>query len=138
MSIFGNAAGADVSHLAGGKISPEMANMVINTLGLDKNGGFSGLQEQFAKGGAGDIFQTWVGTGDNASISEGQMSEVIRKLPQMHDVNEDDLSKFTVLSVAFLPELINKATPSGELPSSNNEADMLKNALISMFAGGGS
>jgi uncharacterized protein YidB (DUF937 family) len=129
MSIFGSLAGAAVSHLSGGKISPEMANMAINLLGLDKEGGIGNLMGQFQKNGLGDVFQSWVGTGENKAITGEQLQSVLPQLSQLANQSGMDLSSISGLAAKFLPELINKATPNGELPAAGQEGDMLHNAL---------
>ncbi len=51
--------------------APGGANPLAGAIGgmLEENGGLEGLMGKFSQGGLGDVFSSWVGTGDNHSIS---------------------------------------------------------------------
>jgi uncharacterized protein YidB (DUF937 family) len=82
-------------------------------------GGLGGLVNKLQQGGLGDVVNSWVGSGQNQSVSPGQLGSalgpgVIKTLSQMTGVSEDDLSK--QLS-QILPGVVNSLTPNGRLPT---------------------
>ena len=92
-------------------------------------GGLDVLLRQFQQNGFGEIFKSWVGTGQNQAISPAQLHQAIGQdtvndLSQQTGAPQDDL--LSQLS-KYLPGVIDKLTPNGQLP---NEADLLPGARI--------
>jgi uncharacterized protein YidB (DUF937 family) len=80
---------------------------------LRDNGGVSGLAEKFQSGGAGEIFASWVGTGDNKSIAAEKISAIlgssqVQQLAQKLGVDPNQASD---LIANLLPQVIDKLTP---------------------------
>jgi uncharacterized protein YidB (DUF937 family) len=84
---------------------------------ISQHGGLSGLLEKLKAGGLGDAVTSWVGTGDNKSVSPNQLasavgpdvvSQIAAKLglPQEH---------VTELLSKYLPLVINQLTPNGKV-----------------------
>ena len=112
---------------AGGMLGGEAghANPLLQAvLGLlDKNspaGGLDGLVQTFKRNGLSDIMNSWIGTGENLSISSDQMkqglgSDLITQLATQAGLSPElASSQLTTL----LPGLIDKLTPEGKIPSS--------------------
>ncbi|CAM5773812.1 hypothetical protein LMIY3S_04303 [Labrys miyagiensis] len=83
-------------------------------------GGLGGLLEKFQQAGHGDVINSWIGNGQNQSIQPGQLGQVIgqdtlNNLAQKAGVNPNDLLGQLA---QHLPEIINKLTPNGRLPTS--------------------
>jgi len=96
---------------------------------FERNGGLGGVLEKFTQGGLQDLAASWIGAGDNASVSTDQISNIFG-----NDMIADMASKFGVDSglltgqiAQYLPELINQATPNGAVDDGSN--DMLKSVL---------
>jgi uncharacterized protein YidB (DUF937 family) len=55
------------------------ANPLIGILGglLAQSGGLQGLANKFAQSGQGNAFQSWVGLGENQSVSSNQIQNVL-------------------------------------------------------------
>ena len=92
-------------------------------------GGLDVLLRQFQQNGFGEIFKSWVGTGQNQAISPAQLHQAIGQdtvndLSQQTGAPQDDL--LSQLS-KYLPGVIDKLTPNGQLP---NEADLLPGPRI--------
>jgi uncharacterized protein YidB (DUF937 family) len=108
-------------------------NSILNELG-DGNSNFGDLAKSLLQDGGGkgalldsvvgalkengmeDKVASWVGNGDNESISSGQLSkalgpEMISKISEKTGVSEDQIS--SALS-SLLPLLVNKLTPEGK------------------------
>lgn len=82
-------------------------------------GGLGELLNRFSQTGHGDIAESWVGHGPNAAVSPGQLDQVL-------DPDEvDELSRQTGLGrgdllsqlSSVLPEVVDKLTPHGRLPT---------------------
>jgi uncharacterized protein YidB (DUF937 family) len=89
--------------------------------------GLGGLIRQFQQKGLGDTIDTWINTGANKDISSGQVSEALGR-----DV-VDDLSRRTGLSrdevvaelARMLPNVVDRLTPDGRLPTQREMAQLL-------------
>jgi uncharacterized protein YidB (DUF937 family) len=97
-------------------------------------GGIMGLIERFHQNGAGDIVQSWIGTGENKPISPDTLNNVLGQdnvgaLAQKAGVSGDQLSG---MLAAVLPHLVDRATPNGEVPA-NGQLDM--NSVLGSLGG---
>jgi uncharacterized protein YidB (DUF937 family) len=82
-------------------------------------GGLGGLLSKLEQGGLGDVTKSWVGSGQNQSVSPGQLGSalgpsIIKMLSQKSGISEEDLTK--QLS-QILPGLVDKLTPNGRVPT---------------------
>jgi uncharacterized protein YidB (DUF937 family) len=94
-------------------ISSVTKMMEDGSLSLEK---FKAKAEQ---SGLGDIFDSWVGTGDNKPITADQVKaaadpENLQKIADDAGVSVDEAAE--ELSKA-MPEVVDKVTPEGRLPS---------------------
>ncbi len=81
-------------------------------------GGLGGLVEQLNQAGLGDIVQSWIGRGQNMPVSGNQLesalgSDVLGQLGGQLGMNGGQLGD---LLAQALPGLIDRMTPSGQLP----------------------
>ena len=107
-----------------------------SVLGMIKNqeGGLGGLIEQFKSKGLGDIAASWVGTGENKSISPNQIMQVLGNekvqaiAAKLGISTEEMASKLSTM----LPVIIDKLTPDGAVPEGglvNKGMDALKKLI---------
>ena len=109
-----------------GALLPAVVGMLSNDSQL---GGLGGLLERFNSAGLGEVAKSWVGTGENASITGEQISQVLGgdmlgKLAGQLGMNEGDAAG----SLAqMLPGLIDKLTPNGSAPEGGlgNAAELM-------------
>lgn len=90
---------------------------------LQQNGGLEGILGKFRQGGLSQQADSWVGTGQNMSISSDQLqqtfgSSAISDLAAQLGMSQDDASS---AMAQLLPEVINRLTPEGRVPENNNE-----------------
>ena len=110
---------------------------------LAQNGGIQGLMNKFSQGGLGDVFSSWVGMGENKSVSADQIqgllgSEQLQSLASKLDVDPSQASGFLA---DYLPKIVDKLTPSGQVdPGADTSASLasLPPSLLSSFGGGDS
>jgi|SRR5689334_20577543 len=116
---------------------------LIGILGglLQQNGGLQGLANKFSQAGAGNTFGSWVGMGENQSISGNQIqqvlgSEQVRALAQKMGIDPNQAS---TLLAEFLPKVVDKLTPQGQVdPNADHQQHLasLIPALLQSFSGG--
>jgi uncharacterized protein YidB (DUF937 family) len=78
-----------------------------------------GLLSKLEQGGLGSQANSWVGSGQNQSVSPGQLGQalgpnIIKTLSQMTGVSEDELTKQLSQGI---PAIVNTLTPNGRLPT---------------------
>lgn len=91
------------------------------------SGGLSDLLKQFQQSGQGEVAKSWIGSGPNKSISATDLASAlgadrINALMTYSGMSRDDL--LSGLSQQ-LPEVIDKLTPHGRLPSEQEAADLM-------------
>lgn len=94
--------------------------------------GLSGLIQQFQQAGLGDLVNSWVGTGQNQPASADQIRQALGADTIQHFSNETGLQGAQVsdLLSQFLPQMIDKVTPNGQVPSSNNDLQGMLSGLL--------
>lgn len=94
---------------------------------INNQGGLSGVVQSFKEKGLGDAVSSWVGTGQNQTISGDQIqsvfgSEQVRQIAAKLGMSTESAS--TGLA-SLLPQVIDKLTPNGSVP----EGDLLEQGL---------
>jgi len=110
MALLDDLIGSVVTAVAGDK-APALNDF------LKANGGVSGLADKFQSGGAGDLFASWVCTGNNKEITAQQISSVLGS-SQVQEFAQKlgiDPAAASGLIAASLPTLIDKLTPDGKV-----------------------
>ena len=109
-----------------GSLAGALGGLLANNGG---QGGLGGLVGKFEQAGLGDDIGSWIGNGENAPISGGQLgnvlgSDVVSGLEQKLGMNAQTLLP---LLAALLPQLINHLTPQGQAPAQGlgNHDDLL-------------
>lgn len=116
-----------------GKLGGEQGNMAQVAIDLfNQNGGLNGILEKFKEGGLGEAAASWVGSGDNLSISAEQISSVlgngaIADLAAKFGINPETLS---AQIAEHLPAVVDKLTPNGEVPA---ESGNLLSTVLGML-----
>jgi len=90
-------------------------------------GGLEGLVRQFTQSGLGDVVQSWIGTGANQPISADQVQQALghgplNELAQQVGGSSSDLARQLA---QFLPGLVDKLTPDGQIPQQDSLEKML-------------
>jgi uncharacterized protein YidB (DUF937 family) len=91
------------------------------------SGGLGDLLKQFEQSGQGDKASSWVGNGPNKPISPNDLASALGA-DQIDDLSErSGMSRSELLSGLSqnLPELIDKLTPNGRVPSAEEAARLL-------------
>ncbi len=99
-------------------------NLLEQAMGLINNpatGGLPGVIDAFKNKGLGDLVASWISTGKNLPVSAEQILQVlgpekIGQIAQQAGMSGETLS--LQLSV-YLPQIIDKLTPNGEMPNAS-------------------
>lgn len=113
------------SAIGGEDKKDDLMSSIMQLLG--GQGGLQNLISQFDVKGLGDIIGSWVGTGQNKSISPDQLqnvlgSDVLGGIASKLGLNVNDLS--SQLS-NLLPGVVDKLTPEGKVP----EGDIMSKGM---------
>jgi uncharacterized protein YidB (DUF937 family) len=93
-------------------------------------GGLGGLIGALTQGGLGNVASSWVGTGENQSVSAEQIQSalgndnggLLAQIAQQAGMSNDDAA--SGLS-QILPGLVDKLTPNGQIPQQESLESML-------------
>ena len=106
---------------SGGGVGRQIDLLAAVTSLIGHNGGgLASLVAKFQEGGLGDVVGSWVSTGQNLPVSADQLSGVLgndtiaslaQQLGLSHGDTAGQLSQ-------LLPQVIDKLTPHGQMPSS--------------------
>ncbi len=102
---------------------------------MSGNGGVQGLLDKFTKGGLGDAASSWVGMGENKPVSADQVHQALGA-DQISAVAAKlgiDTSKASGLLAEYLPKIIDKLTPSGQVDGSADHHQGLAALLPSLL-----
>ncbi len=112
---------------SGGTQNP-LLDIALNLLTNPQTGGLEGLMETFKSKGLNDIMSSWVSTGQNLPISGNQIqdvlgSDLIQQFAKKLGASNQDVSGGLA---GLLPDLIDKLTPTGQLPEKDTFEQVLK------------
>ena len=135
-SMLGGLAGKTTA--AGGTEAAAVA-AVLGAV-LTQNGGVQGLMNKFSQGGLGGAFSSWVGTGENQPVSATQVhdalgSEQVQALAAKVGIDPATVSG---LLAQFLPKVVDKLTPAGQVdPNAEHQQGLasLLPSLLQSFGG---
>jgi uncharacterized protein YidB (DUF937 family) len=87
------------------------------------SGGLAGLMQQFQQAGLGQQAASWVSTGANKPLSVDQLTKVLgsSQLQQMASSAGMDTAQFSDQLSQLLPQLIDRLTPNGQMPTGGVE-----------------
>jgi uncharacterized protein YidB (DUF937 family) len=125
----------------------EMASKAVASAGSSSNpivsavlqliqnqpGGVSGLLQQFHEKGLGDLVNSWVSTGQNLPVSPDQVQHVLgTEQVQQVAANAGVPAQLASSKLAeYLPMIIDKLTPNGQMPEQSGLLESGLNLLKS-------
>jgi uncharacterized protein YidB (DUF937 family) len=105
---LGSAGGADVGATMG------------NLAGaIEESGGIDGLVSKLRQGGLGSEVDSWVSTGPNQPVDPQRLGDALgpETVQRLANGSGLDIAALLPLLAAFLPQLIDMLTPSGQAPA---------------------
>nr|WP_129642911.1 YidB family protein [Peristeroidobacter agariperforans] len=109
----------------GSGVNSGLLQQVIGMLGTP--GAMSNITKGFHGAGLDNVLQSWVGTGQNLPITGDQVKQVlgsgnVADLGARAGLSESDASNQLA---GMLPQVIDKLTPDGKLPSQSDLSSVL-------------
>jgi uncharacterized protein YidB (DUF937 family) len=102
---------------------------VVNAVGsfIQQQGGLENLINTFHQRGLGSLVSSWVGTGQNLPISADQLAHVmgnaqVQAMAQKLGFSPQEMQNHLA---EILPQVIDKLTPGGAIPTGGGLAAML-------------
>lgn len=125
---LGNAGGS-------GGNNPLLDSVVKMLTDSSQGGGLAGIAKAFQDKGLGDQMASWVGSGQNLPISADQIKSALSggqlgQIASQLGINEQQAAGGLA---DILPQVVDKLTPSGQMPEGDLMAqglDMLKGKLF--------
>jgi uncharacterized protein YidB (DUF937 family) len=115
-ALGGSSSGGGLGDLLKGPLGGMLAGGAAGSI---LSGGLGSLLEQMQKNGHGQVAQSWVGTGQNHDISEGDLAKSIGIDDIDAVANQTGMSRDELLAGLRreLPGAVDKLTPHGRLPT---------------------
>jgi uncharacterized protein YidB (DUF937 family) len=130
MGLLDGILGNVISSLGQGSNNPlvHVATQMLTQQGQNGQSGLASIVSQFQQGGLGNLADSWVGTGQNLPVSGDQISQILGSGKLGEIASQLGISSGDAANglSQILPELINQATPNGQMPQT---ADLISNAL---------
>jgi len=125
------------SQVLGGGL-PGGSNPIVSALLQmiqNQPGGLQGLVQMFHDKGLGDAVSSWVSTGQNLPVGAEQIhqalgSDQVKALAARAGISPDQAGSAIA---QFLPGIVDKLTPNGEVPAHNSVVEMV-GGLLQGFA----
>ena len=134
MGLLDSLAKNALGGMLGGSSKQDPAAMLSGL--LNDAGGLQGLMGQFQKAGFGDQFATWVGTGENQPIGAEQMQNAVGVEEIQRLASKLGMQSHTVLPLLaqFLPQVIDKLTPKGQIDDNLPSGSQIQSVLTSVIS----
>ncbi|MGE9551519.1 YidB family protein [Erwinia amylovora] len=112
MGILGDLVG---KVLTGGSQQADEISSVMSW--VDQQGGLPAILAKLQQGEVGEVVKSWLSSGDNLHVSGELVTQALgsESVGQLADKLGIDLSQASGLLAKYLPLLIDKASPDGEL-----------------------
>lgn len=119
MGLFDSLAGAVLSKVGGDKGAMVQVAMDL----FNQNGGLEGVLEKFKAGGLAEQAASWVSKGENLPISAEQISQVLGSSAVTAIAAKLGMDSGEISSkiAEYLPQVIDKMTPNGEVDANSND-----------------
>jgi uncharacterized protein YidB (DUF937 family) len=120
----GGLPGGDLGDLLRGTLGGLLGGAAAGTV---LNGGLGGLLKQLQESGKGEVAKSWVGTGPNKQISQGDLADALggntlNELSRQTGMDPGDL--LSGLS-QHLPRFVDQLTPDGRVPTEDEAERMV-------------
>jgi uncharacterized protein YidB (DUF937 family) len=124
MGLLDSVAGAVLGKLGGGGGMAQVAMEMFN-----QHGGIGGVLDKLKAGGLADAAASWVGKGENISVSADQISSALGSgaIADMAAKFGIDPATLSAQIAQHLPTVVDKMTPNGAVEAGSG--DMLSTVL---------
>lgn len=91
---------------------------ILQLVNNPQNGGIAGILQSFEAGGLGEVVKSWISTGQNLPITADQIQSVLgsEQIQNFASRLGIDPAQASAQFAEYLPQVIDKLTPDGNLP----------------------
>lgn len=119
MTMLDEMVGTVVKNLVGGATQGGLMQQALSLVNNPETGGLAGLVQRFSNSGLDKVVSSWIGTGGNLPIEPQQVqqalgSQQINDLASRAGITPDAATRGLA---EMLPQIIDKLTPDGNLPT---------------------
>ena len=132
MGLFDSLLGS----LLGGLNNNQQGNLLSSVAGMiGGQGGLEGLLQKFGGQGLGHVVESWIGKGQNLEVSAAQVHQAFgaEQLQQLAAKTGIDPSQIAGHLAKILPQVVDQATPDGQMVSGNALQSQLTSLLGGLF-----
>jgi uncharacterized protein YidB (DUF937 family) len=132
MGLLDNIEGQALNRMTGGSSNP-LVSAVLQMI-QNQPGGLQGLIQCFHQNGLGGLISSWVGTGQNQSMSPDQVQQVLGSNTLQQVAEKAGISPDQAKSslAELLPNVVDKLTPNGQVPEHSSLLQMGESLLGSL------
>jgi uncharacterized protein YidB (DUF937 family) len=107
--------------LGGGSSQNPLMDIVLGLITNPQTGGLQGLIQRFKEKGLGEAVSSWISTGENQPVSGEQIQHALggNFIQQIAEQLGSSKSEVSGSLSNLLPQIIDKLTPNGSLPESD-------------------
>jgi uncharacterized protein YidB (DUF937 family) len=121
--------------LGSGSSQNPLMDIVLGLITNPQSGGLQGLVQMFKEKGLGDAMSSWISTGENQPVSGDQIQHAMGGtfIQQIAERLGSSKSEVSGGLANLLPDIIDKLTPNGKLPESDQLSqglEMLKKSFL--------
>lgn len=118
--LGGGGLGGALSGGLGGLLAGGAAGSVLS-------GGLGDLLKQLQQNGQGEAANSWVGSGQNKSVSPGDLANALGADQIQHLTSQTGMSRDELLNglSQYLPQVVDHLTPNGRLPTDDEVSERL-------------
>jgi uncharacterized protein YidB (DUF937 family) len=112
----------------GGALSGGLGGLLAGgAAGSILSGGLGDLLKQLQQNGQGEAANSWVGSGQNKSVSPGDLANALGADQIQHLTSQTGMSRDELLSglSQYLPQVVDHLTPNGRLPTGDEVSERL-------------
>lgn len=111
-----------------GEKAPSLLGMVLSLVFDPARGGFQGFLDRFRAQGLGDALTSWLGNGENRSLSMAQLESVLGPQAISQIAQRLDLAPGLVATALgqLIPVAIDKLSPDGRLPQAGEVPEAVR------------
>jgi uncharacterized protein YidB (DUF937 family) len=119
MGMLDGLLGSLMGGMTGGGQQQQNPLLAIALQMLQQNGGLEGILGKFQQAGLGQQADSWVSTGQNLPISADQIQAVLgsAEVQALAAKAGIDASRASQVIAEILPQLVDRATPNGQMPA---------------------
>lgn len=137
MGLFDSLAKNALGGMLGGSSDKQDPAAMLSGL-LSDAGGLQGLMGKFQSAGFGSQFASWVGTGENQPVSADEIQGAVGMDQIQGLASKLGMQSQTILPLLaqFLPQVIDKLTPKGQIEDNQPSGSQIQSVLTSVISSG--